>query len=115
MTSAASAVTPTLEAELVVTPAGSARRCVVERSHGETRLVLVDVQLPVEPEEVGVPAQEPADICVRREHVELLLLERAQVLRADLRRELRLREVETLAHARLAQAGSELEHQWSSR
>ena len=42
--------------------------------------------------------------------VELLVLERAQVLGADLRRLLDLGEVEALAQARLAEAVADLEH-----
>src|SRR5262249_22776795 len=75
------------------------------------RVVLVDVELPVEAEEVGVRAHKALDVRARREGLELLLLEGADVLRADLRRELDLRIVEPLAHASLAQAVSDLEHQ----
>ena len=58
------------------------------------RVVLVDVELPVEAEVVGVRAQEALDVRLGREQLELLLLEGAQVLAADLRRLLDLREVE---------------------
>jgi hypothetical protein len=47
---------------------------------------------------------------VRREQLEALVLQRTQVLRADLRRVLELREVELLAQARLAEALADLEH-----
>ena len=60
----------------------------------EARVVLVDVELAVEAEILGVGAQEALDVGLRGQHVELLLLERAQVLPADLGRKLGLREVE---------------------
>ena len=63
----------------------------------EARVVLVDVELAVEAEVVGVGAQEALDVGLRREHVELLLLERAQVLAADLRRLLGLGELDPAA------------------
>ena len=56
----------------------------------EARVVLVDVELAVEAEVLGVRAQEALDVGLRRQQLELLVLERAQVLAADLRGELRL-------------------------
>ena len=76
----------------------------------EPGVVLVHVELPVEAERVGVGAEEALDVGVRREQLEALVLERAEVLRADLRRVLELREVEALAQARLPEAVSDLEH-----
>ena len=55
------------------------------------RVELVDVELAVEAEIVGVRPQEALDVGLRRERLEPLLLERAQVLDADLRRQLGLR------------------------
>ena len=78
------------------------------------RVELVDVQLPVEPEVVGVRAQESLDVRLAREDVELLVLERLQVLAADLRRRLDLREVEALAESCFPEAGTDLEHARSS-
>ena len=98
-----------LEAQLVLRRAPAHGR-VDEVLDREARLVLVHVQLPVESEEVGVGTEEALHVRLGREHVEVLLLERAQVLRTDLRRKLGLRDVEALAGAGLAQADSELEH-----
>src|SRR5581483_9120923 len=76
----------------------------------EARCVLVDVDLAVEAEVVGVRAQEAAHVGVAGERVEVLLLERPDVLRADLRRELDLGVAEPLALARRPQAVADLEH-----
>ena len=77
----------------------------------EARVVLVDERLPVEPERLGVRAQETTHVRGRREDVEALVLEGTEVLRADLRALLELREVEVLTEARLAQAGADVEHE----
>jgi hypothetical protein len=90
----------------------AASRHVVEAVDDVARVVLVDVQLPVEPEELRIRAEEALDVRLRREDLELLVLDRADVLGADLRCELDLRILESLAHARLAQAVADLEHQW---
>src|SRR5437764_1048562 len=74
------------------------------------RVVLVDVELPVQAEVLGVRAQEALDVRLGREGVELLVLQSAQVPRADLRRLLELGKVELLAQARLAEAVPDLEH-----
>src|SRR5256885_15981770 len=66
--------------------------------------VLLHQELRVEPEILRVGAQERLDEGVAREQRELLVLERTQVLRADLRRGLDLRDVDLLAHPRFAQA-----------
>ena len=76
----------------------------------EARVVLVHVELAVEPEHVGVVAQEALDVRLGRQQVELLLLEGAQVLAADLRPPLDFAEVQLLAQARLAKAVADLEH-----
>ena len=76
----------------------------------EARVVLVHVELAVEAEVVGVGAQEAADVRLGREQRELLVLERAQVLAADLRRLLGLRDLDPPAVARLAEAAPYLEH-----
>ena len=52
----------------------------------EARVVLVDVELAVEAEVVGVGPQEALDVGLRGQLLELLVLERAQVLAPDLRR-----------------------------
>ena len=67
--------------------------------------------VPVEAECVRVVPEKPLHVRRRRQDVELLVLERLQVLRANLRLLLELKEVEVLAHARLAQAGADLEHE----
>ena len=68
------------------------------------RVVLVDVQLAVHPERIGVGAEEALDVGVRGQLVEPLLLEGAQVLRPHLGAELHLVEIEALARASLAEA-----------
>src|SRR5581483_2229026 len=73
-------------------------------------VVLIDVQLAVEPEVVRVRPQEALHVRRPGQRLERLVLERPEVLRADLRALLELREVELLAHARLAQAVTDLEH-----
>ena len=96
------------------------RRCGRARTSGaaaargrpgdEAGVELVDVQLAVEAEVVGVGAQEALDVGLRRQQLEALLLERAEVLAADLRRLLGLGELDPAAHARLAEAVADLEH-----
>src|SRR3977135_3279013 len=87
------------------------RRDILERvAAAEARVVLVDVELPVEAEKLGIGAQEALDVRLRGQDAELLVLERTEVLGADLRRELDLRVLEGLANARLAQAVPDLEH-----
>ena len=86
------------------------RRQLVAPARDEARRVLVDVDVAVEPEVVGVRAQEAADVRVARDGREVLLLERADVLRADLRRELDLGVAEPLPLAGLPQAVADLEH-----
>ncbi len=76
----------------------------------EARVELVDVQLPVEPEVLGVGAQEALDVRLGREQCELLVLERAQVLPANLGRKLGLSQVDTPARAGLTKAVADLEH-----
>ena len=75
----------------------------------EAGVVLVDVQLAVESEVVGVRAEEALDVGLRRKEVEPLLLERPQVLATDLRRPFRLAEGDLTAGARFAEAVADLE------
>jgi hypothetical protein len=74
------------------------------------RVVLVDVELAVEPEEVRVGAEEALDVGVRRQQLEALVLERAEVLAPDLRPLLEGREVHALADPGLAETAADLEH-----
>ena len=67
-------------------------------------VVLVDVELAVHPEGVGIGPQEALDVRVARKLLELLRFERAKVLRPHLRAELHLVEVEALARPGLAKA-----------
>src|SRR5439155_21926945 len=67
-----------------------------------TGVVLVDVELAVEAQILGVRAKEARDGGLGRQQLELLVLERAEVLPADLRVLLDLREIEGLAQARLS-------------
>ncbi len=85
------------------------RRLLLDFSAHVAGVELVHVELPVEAEILGVGAQEALDVGLGREHLELLLLERAQVLAADLRGLLDLRKVECLAQTRLTEAVTNLE------
>ena len=76
----------------------------------EARVELVDVELPVEAEVLRIRAQEALDVRLGGQQLELVVLERAQVLAADLGRGLGFREVDPAAHASLAQAVPDLEH-----
>ena len=73
-------------------------------------VVLVHVQLAVEAEVLGVRAEKPLDVGLCGQEVELLVLERTQVLAPDLGRILDLGELEALAQPRLTQAVPDLEH-----
>src|SRR5213076_1176056 len=84
-------------------------RLVLAAAADEARVELVDIQLAVEPEVLRVRAQEALDVCLRGKQRELLVLERAQVLAADLRRELGLREVDPTTDPRLLEAVPDLE------
>src|SRR5207244_11298462 len=90
----------------VLTPPG-ARPARLERrlllADEEAGVVLVDVELAVEAEVLRVRPQEALDVRRARQLLELLLLERAQVLATDLRGLLELGELEPLAQARLAE------------
>ena len=74
------------------------------------RVVLVDVELPVEPEVIRIGPQEALDVRLGRKRVEVLLFQRLQVAGPDLGRQLDVRELQLLAVARLAQAVADLEH-----
>ena len=89
-------------------PARADRLIVLTRD--EPGVVLVDVQLSVHPERVGVRAEETLDVRMRGQLVEPLVFEGAQILRPHFRAELHLVEVEALALARLSKAGADLEH-----
>src|SRR5205814_3881311 len=73
------------------------------------RVVLVDVELAVEAQVLRIRAEKALDVGLGREEVELLVLERAQVLPANLGRLLDLGEIEPLTQARLSQTGSDFE------
>src|SRR5262249_10355919 len=76
----------------------------------ETRVVLVDVELAVEAQVVRVGAQEALDVGLRRQEIETFVLERAQILAADLRPLLRLGDADLPPRAGLAKAAPDLEH-----
>src|SRR6476646_5017610 len=78
--------------------------------HDEAGVVLVDVELAVETEVLRVRAEEALDVRLRGQDVELLVLERTEVLPANLRPLLDLGKVEALAQARLAEAVTNFEH-----
>ena len=74
------------------------------------RVVLVDVELAVQAEILGVGAQEALDVRLGGKQLELLVLEGAQVLAADLGALLRLGDVDLPAEAGFAQTCADLEH-----
>ena len=76
----------------------------------EARVVLVDVELAVEPEILRVGAEEALDVGVRGEQLEALVLQRPQVLAPDLGAVLRVGELDVAAQTGLAEAVSDLEH-----
>src|SRR5439155_3253921 len=77
---------------------------------GETVVVLVDVEVPVEAEVVGVRAQESLHVRVARQLLPALLLERLEVAVADPDRLLDVGGREAAFQASLAQAPTDLEH-----
>src|SRR5919206_485471 len=83
-------------------------RCLVR--WGEPAVVLVDEPLPLEPEVVGIRAEEAARVGRPRQRVEAVVLERGQVFPADFGVALDLRQLEPSTHARLAKTASDLEH-----
>ena len=100
---------------LTIAPASAAvaawRRGVLElRRIGLDALEVIDEHPPVEAEHVGVGAQERLGEGVPRKQGPLLVLERTQVLGADLRARLELGNVEVLAHPRLAQLRADVSH-----
>ncbi len=76
----------------------------------ETGGVLIDVDLAVEAEIVGIRAEKTARVRVGRQTVEVLLFEGADVLRADLRRELGLGKADPLPLPSGSEAVTDLEH-----
>jgi hypothetical protein len=82
---------------------GRAQRRIV-LTYRESRVVLVDERLSVEPQRLGVRAEEATHVRGCRQDVEPLVLERTEVLRADLRPLLELGEIEILPNASLAEA-----------
>ncbi len=74
------------------------------------QLVLVDEQLRVEIQRLGVRAQKALDVRRPGQQVPFLVLQRAQILRADLRRRLDLGDVDPRAHPRFTQRGSDVRH-----
>ncbi len=95
-------------AELCPAARRRSRRCRFRRP--EAKVVLVHVQVAVEPEELGVLAEEAPPVRIRRERFETLVLERFQLLRPDPRRRLDVRQLELSVVARLPQAAADLEH-----
>ena len=83
---------------------------VVEAVDDVAGVVLVHVELAVEAEELRVGPQEALDVRPRRKHLEVLVLERTDVLGADLRRELDLWVLEPLTLTRLPETIADLEH-----
>ena len=79
-------------------------------AHPVADVVLVHVELSVEPQVVRVRAQEALDVRRPGQLVERLVLERAQILGTDLRALLELRERELLALTGFAEAVTDFEH-----
>src|ERR1700733_2461096 len=73
-------------------------------------LVLVDEQAAVEPEEVAVGAQEALDVDGAWEQVPFLVLDRAQILGANLRARLDLADVDPRADPRLSKCRADIGH-----
>src|SRR5262249_19008885 len=84
----------------VAGPAGGEHRVVF--TDDVPRVVLVDVELAVQPAGLPVRPQEALDVRLRRPGGALLVLQRAQVLATDLGGLLDLGEIEALAQARLS-------------
>ena len=80
----------------------------------EAGAVLLHQQVGIEPEELRVGAQEGLHVGRAGQHDPLFVLERAQVLRADLRRLLDRRDVDLVADARLAQQRADVCHRGCS-
>src|SRR5581483_8492644 len=81
----------------------------------EAAVVLLDVQVPVEAEVVGVRAQEPLHVGVARQELPAFLLERLEVAIADADRLLNVGRRKLSLQAGLAQAPPDLEHAAFSR
>ncbi len=82
---------------------------------GEAAVVLLDVQVPVEAEIVGVRAQESLDVRVSGQQLPAFLLERLEVAVANPDRLLDVGRREVALQAGLAQAPPDLEHAALSR
>ena len=78
------------------------------------RVVLVDIELAVQPERIGVGPQEPLDVRVAGQDVELIVFEGPQILGADFRARLELGDLEPLTRSSLPEAGANLEHEADS-
>jgi hypothetical protein len=76
---------------------------------GEAAVVFVDEPLRVEIEVVRIGAEEPLRVGSAGQDLEAFVLERPQVLGADTRLALDLRELELPTHPRLAKAAADLE------
>src|SRR5207253_2474982 len=83
------------------------RLLVVVRDPG---VVLVDVEVAVQPEELGIRPQEALRVGLAREHLPALLLERRQVALADADALLDVRSGESAAGAGFAKAVTDGEH-----
>ena len=81
----------------------------------EAAVVLLDVEVPVEAEVVGIGAQESLDVCVPGQELPAFLLERLQVAVANPDRLLDVGRREVALQAGLAQAPTDLEHAALSR
>jgi hypothetical protein len=75
------------------------------------RVVLVGIELAVEPEIFGVGAKEALDIRFPGQHLEVLLFEGPEVLRTNLGVRLRPGQLKPLAKPGFAQAVAYLEHE----
>jgi len=80
----------------------------------EASVVLVDEELAVEAEVVGVGTEETLGVGRAREELEALVLERLQVARSDSCLRRHLAEFDPAANSRFAKGAPELEHDLAS-
>ena len=100
-----------------VCPSGASGGHPSRRAHGavlladdEAGVVLVDVELSVEPKVLRVGAEKALDVGVRGQQLEALVLESPKVLAADLGAVLCVRELDVAAETSLPEAVADLEH-----
>jgi hypothetical protein len=101
---------PRLALALALAPQGSDRLELVVGRTLVAPLVVIDELAGVEPEVLAIGPQEALDVHVAGEQSPFLVLDRAEVLGADLRARLDLVDVDLGAHPRLPQGGADFCH-----